>query len=354
MKPSGSLIFMPFSTVYAVVTRARLAAYQHGLFRVSHPGVPIISVGNITTGGTGKTPLVEWVCRTIASSDSRERKKICVLTRGYGRANPEAQVVVSNGTAMLANERDAGDEPLLLARNLLGVAAVIANRDRLAAAEWAVGSLKTDAFVLDDGFQHLRIARDLNIVTLDATNPWGGGETLPYGRLREPIGGLARADCIVITRTDQVAEWHSVKRSIQQIAPEVPVFSSRMLTTGFRDLGGGSVGRSEILSEPLGAFCGIGNPKSFFRHLEAEGCRLVVKHGFPDHHRYERFDVDRLIEEARNSGANALITTAKDAIKLQPFELPIPCYVLDIKIAIDDEQQLIDMIRSVIRKQSSQ
>jgi tetraacyldisaccharide 4'-kinase len=346
---SASLIFMPFSTVYAVVTRARLAAYQHGLFRVSHPGVPVVSVGNITTGGTGKTPLVEWVCRKIASDESDERKKVCVLTRGYGRSNPEAQVVVSNGTEILANERDAGDEPILLARNLLGVAAVVANRDRLAAAEWALGSLKTDAFVLDDGFQHLRLARDLNIVTLDATNPWGGGETLPYGRLREPISGLARADCIVITRTDQVPEWHSVKRTIQQIAPGVPVFSSRMLTAGFRDLGGGSVDRSEILSQPLEAFCGVGNPKSFFRHLEAEGCRLIFRRSFPDHHAYQRLDVDRIIEEAKNSGVNALITTAKDAIKLQMFDLPIPCYVLEIQIAIDEDQRLVDMIRNAVR-----
>lgn len=346
---SASLIFMPFSTVYSVVTRARLAAYQHGLFRVSHPGVPVISVGNITTGGTGKTPLVEWVCRTIASGGSHERKNVCVLTRGYGRTNPETQVVVSNGTEILANELDAGDEPLLLAHNLLGVAAVVANRDRLAAAEWAIGSLKTEAFVLDDGFQHLRIGRDLNIVTLDATNPWGGGETLPYGRLREPISGLGRADCIVITRTEQVNEWDSVKRTIQQVAPHAAVFSSRMLTKGFRDLGGGSVDKGEVLSQPLGAFCGVGNPNSYFRHLEAEGCRLVFKRSFPDHHAYQRSDVDRLIAEAKDIGANALITTAKDAIKLQQFDLPIPCYVLDIQIAIDEEHRLVDMVRNAVR-----
>ncbi|MDQ5846188.1 MAG: tetraacyldisaccharide 4'-kinase [Acidobacteriota bacterium] len=346
---STSLIFMPFSTAYSVVTRARLAAYQHGLFRITHPGVPVISVGNITTGGTGKTPLVEWVCRTIATGDSHERKKVCVLTRGDGRANPEAQVVVSSGTEILANERDAGDEPLLLARNLLGVAAVVANRDRLAAAEWAVGSLKTDAFVLDDGFQHLRIARDLNIVTVDATNPWGGGDTLPYGRLREPIAGLARADCIVVTRTDQVEEWQSVKRTIQQIAPDVPVFSSRMVTAGFRGLDGRIVDRGDILSQPLAAFCGVGNPKSFFSHLEAEGCRLVSRKSFPDHHAYGQSDIDRLVAEAQNSGASALITTAKDAIKLQLFDLPIPCYVLEVQIAIDEEHRLVEMIRNVIR-----
>lgn len=349
MKSSASLIFMPFSTVYAVVTRARLAAYRHGLFKVSHPGVPVISVGNITTGGTGKTPLVEWVCRTLATGDSQRGKNVCVLTRGYGRANPEAQVVVSNGTEILAHEKEAGDEPLLLARNLLGVAAVIANRDRVAAAEWAIGSLKTEVFVLDDGFQHLRIARDLNIVTVDATNPWGGGDTLPYGRLREPISGLARANCVVITRTDQVQEWQSVKRTVQKIAGDVPIFSSRMLTAGFRDVRGASVDRDEFVSQPLVAFCGVGNPKSFFRHLEAEGFQLVFTRSFPDHHAYERSDVSRLIEEAKKNGARALITTAKDAIKLKALDLQLPCYVLEVKIAMDEEHRLVEIIQKAVR-----
>ena len=138
MNPAASLIMLPAGTIYRAVTRARLAAYQRGLFPVSKLAVPVISVGNITTGGTGKTPLVEWVCRTISAvsrEESHEGKKVCVLTRGYGRTNPKAQVVVSNGSELRANELEGGDEPFLLATNLLGMAAVISNPNRVAAGE---------------------------------------------------------------------------------------------------------------------------------------------------------------------------------------------------------------------------
>ncbi|HVQ40101.1 MAG TPA: tetraacyldisaccharide 4'-kinase, partial [Pyrinomonadaceae bacterium] len=233
MNPAASLILMPLSGIYGAVTRARLAAYQRGLFPVSKLKAPVISVGNLTTGGTGKTPLVEWVCRTVVAIAREElgaAKKVCVLTRGYGRANPETQVVVSNGSELLAGELEGGDEPFQLATNLRGIAAVISNRDRLAAGEWAIENLHSDVFVLDDGYQHLRLFRDLDIVAIDATNPWGGGGLLPHGRLRESVGGLSRADCVVITRAEQVEQIASVTDGIRGIADETPVLSSRMLT----------------------------------------------------------------------------------------------------------------------------
>ena len=194
MKPS-SVVMMPFSTVYGAVTRLRLAAYRSGLFSTTKLNAPVISVGNITTGGTGKTPLVEWVCRKIfeiggeadEGKDSK-RPNVCVLTRGYGRVNPETQVVVSDGVRILADEREAGDEPLLLAKNLLGIAAVVCNRDRVAAGEWAIQNLGADVLVLDDGFQHLRIARDLDIVTIDVTNPWAGGGFVARRSLARTVG----------------------------------------------------------------------------------------------------------------------------------------------------------------------
>src|SRR5207244_13507260 len=158
----------------------------------------------------------------------RGGKRMCVLTRGYGRANPSTQVVVSDGAELLASEQEAGDEPFLLARNLLGIAAVVSNPNRAAAGEWAIENLRSEVFVLDDAFQHLRLARDLDIVTIDATNPWGGGHLLPYGRLREPRSGLARADCIVITRTDQANDVESLKREIENLIHNRRIFTSRM------------------------------------------------------------------------------------------------------------------------------
>ena len=302
MNPASSLLLLPLSTVYDVVTRARRAAYRRGLFSTSKLGAPVVSVGNITTGGTGKTPLVEWICRAIAdgtaAGSGSQGKKVCVLTRGYGRSDPNTQVVVSNATEILVGEREAGDEPFLLAENLLGIAAVICNPDRVAAGNWAIENLKADVFVLDDGFQHLRLARDLNIVTVDATNPWGGGRLLPYGRLREPTTGLSRADCVVITRAEQVEDVDSIEKALRQLVGEVPIFSSRMVTSEIREIAGKKPETATSLTEPVGAFCGVGNPESFFEHLRRAGHQLAFTRTFADHHNYIQSELDALVEEA--------------------------------------------------------
>ena len=344
MNPLASLILPPLSAIYSVVTRARISGYRRGWFSVSKLSAPVISVGNITTGGTGKTPLVEWVCVAVARETG---KKACVLTRGYGRANPQSQVVVSDGNKLLASEREAGDEPYLLARNLIGIAAVVSNPDRLAAGEWAIKNLGSEVFVLDDGFQHLRLARDLDIVTIDATNPWGGGALLPYGRLREPRVGLSRADCIVVTRTEQVGDTVSLNEGVQQFAGAIPVFSSRMMTSGIRGLNGESVDNESLRAQSVAAFCGVGNPESFFNQKRQEGYTPVFTRAFADHHNYSRADLNRLIKEAKDHGARGLMTTAKDALKLASLELELPCYVLEIKISIDDEVRLMKMIQAV-------
>jgi tetraacyldisaccharide 4'-kinase len=328
----------------------RLAAYRRGWFSVSKLDATVISVGNLTTGGTGKTPLVEWVCRAITSGDAaeglREGKRVCVLTRGYGRDNPKTQVVVSNGVELLAGEQEAGDEPFLLAKNLLGIAAVVANPDRVAAGEWAVKNLNAECFVLDDGFQHLRLARDLDIVTIDATNPWGGGSLLPSGQLREPRAGLSRADCVVITRAEQVEDLPSIRAAVEQLVGAVPVFSSRMVTSGIRKLDGESADTESLQSQTPGAFCGVGNPESFFNHLRGEGFAPAFTRVFPDHHNYNQSELDALVKEAKSCGAEGLITTAKDAIKLSALNLGFPCYFLEIQILIDEEDRLVKIIRN--------
>jgi tetraacyldisaccharide 4'-kinase len=358
MNPVTAMIYMPLSTVYRVVTQARAAAYRNGLFVTSKLAAPVISIGNLTTGGTGKTPLVEWVCRVVAEKGvgknadegTSETKRVCVLSRGYGRANPNMQVVVSNGAELLATEREAGDEPFLLAKSLLGIAAVISNSDRVAAGQWAIENLNAEVFVLDDGFQHLRLARDLNIVTIDATNPWGGGSLLPNGRLREPVEALSRADCIVITRTEQAEDLASLRKAIQQLLGDAPVFSSRMVTSGIKRLDGEAVDAA-LISQPLAAFCGVGNPGSFFNHLRREGLQLVFTRAFADHHSFNQSELDAVIREAKSRGAQSLITTAKDAIKLESLNCGIPCYVLEIQISIDEDSGLVELIRNAISLQ---
>jgi len=345
MNPPSWLIMMPLGVLYRAVTRARLAAYRSGIFSVSKLPAPVISVGNITTGGTGKTPMVEWVCRVLANQINPKEVKVCVLTRGYGRANPQAHVLVSDGTQVLVEERQAGDEPLLLAKNLLGVAAVIANADRIAAGQWAIEKLGAQAFVLDDGFQHLRTGRDLDIVTIDATNPWGDGGLLPHGRLREEVTGLSRADCIVITRAEQVESLDYLKQSLQKLT-SAAIFTSRMVTRRLRTIEGDIADKNALSTESIGAFCGIGNPASFFTHLQMEDWRLVFTEVFTDHHLYKQMELDALIEKAKVAGATALVTTAKDAVKLASLNIASPCYVLEIEISVDQSDQLIELIRN--------
>jgi len=339
---TATLVLPPLSGLYSLATRLRLAAYRRKLFSVTKLDVPVISVGNITTGGTGKTPLVEWACRVLAG----EGRRVCVLSRGYGRENPDEQVVVSDGRQILHDVSATGDEPLLLATKLLGIAAVVCNAKRSEAAKWAIDNLRSDVFVLDDGFQHLQLARDLNIVTIDAANPWGGG-MLPYGHLREPLSGLSRADCILFTRTETETDLTEPVAAIREFAPTVPIFKSRMVTSGLRLLNQRNA-HAELPSGPIAAFCGIGNPEAFFTQLRRAGYDLVWKRSFRDHYDYRQTDIDQIAIESANRGAKALVTTAKDAVKLSSLKFDLPCYVLEIKIAIENEQEFIDLLRGVL------
>lgn len=335
-----SLILPPLSALYSAVTRTRLSLYQRGTFRTTKLDRPVISIGNMTVGGTGKTPLVELVSKIIAGSG----KKVCILTRGYGRQHPERQVIVSDGQAILTTPAEAGDEPYLLATNLLGLAAVICSADRISAGRDAIDVFGTECFVLDDGFQHLRLARDLNIVTIDATNPWGGGplllhagggQLLPNGRLREPLSGLTRADCVVLTRCDQANDLDPLRQQIRALIGENPLFESTMKPR-----------RAPHPSGPVAAFCAVGNPNSFFAQLRNSGYELVAEKAFRDHHAYTQKDIDDLTNAARRAGAKTLITTAKDAVKLRALHFSLPYSVLEIEIAIKD----VELFKNLILK----
>ena len=333
-----SFVLPPLSILYDAVTRTRLSLYRRGTFHTTKLDRPVISIGNITTGGTGKTPLVEWVARTIAAHG----KKVCILTRGYGRKDPHLQVIVSDGYGVLASPAEAGDEPFLLATKLTGQAAVISSADRIAAAQEAIKDFGTECFVLDDGFQHLRLARDLNIVTIDATNPWGGGSLLPYGRLREKPEGLSRADCVVITRCDQVGSVDALRQEILRLAGERPIFRSQMRPVRVSSL----KNSAETLAAParVAAFCAVGNPASFFENVRRVGYELAVQKSFPDHHVYAQAEIDAIVKEARETGATALVTTAKDAVKLRTLSFAMPCYVIEIEIEIENVEEFTRLI----------
>ncbi len=346
MKALEPIVLPPLSALYGVITRARLALYGRGTFRVSELEVPVISVGNITTGGTGKTPLVEWLARRLVG----EGRKVCILTRGYGRTNSGRRVIVSDAQKVLATPDEAGDEAFLLASKLKSLVAVISDADRIAAGKWAISQFGVDTLLLDDAFQHLRVHRDLNIITVDATNPWGGGHLLPFGSLREPLSGLERADCILLTRTEQIDTTDGIVTRLSKLSRGRPVFLSQMQTRGFSSVVNLDVLDSTTSPEnPIAAFCGIGNPKAFFHQLQSEGCQLALTRAFPDHHSYNQAELRSLVQEAKKAGARGLVTTAKDAVKLSSFDFEIPCYVLEIEIAIDDEERLMEIIRQSVR-----
>jgi tetraacyldisaccharide 4'-kinase len=284
-----------------------------------------------------------------------------VLTRGYGREDEARRVVVSDGERVLASVREGGDEPLLLAESLAGVASVVCDRDRVGAALWALEHLGAQAFVLDDGFQHMRIARDLDIVTLDATAPWGGGHMLPRGLLREPAYALARADCVVITRSDLAPDIESLRAEVARLTG-ARVVASRVRTRGLRRIDDADATRdaahqeenartsveSLIEAGPVAAFCAVGNPRAFFEQLRRGGFDLRHTRSFPDHHAYARDEVETFAREAAGRGAVALLTTAKDAVKLRAQAFPLPCYVVEIELEFEDEDLLRRLVKDVL------
>lgn len=346
-----SFALAPLSLVFGALARARTRLYRSGVLKTERVGAPVISVGNLTVGGTGKTPLVEWVSRAVAL----EGLRACVLTRGYGREDESRRVVVSDGESVLASVREGGDEPVLLAESLAGVASVVCDRDRVGAASWAREHLGAQAFVLDDGFQHMRIGRDLDLVTLDATAPWGGGHLLPWGRLREPVSALARADCVVITRSDLSPNLARLRAQVERLTG-AHVAASRVRTRGLRRIGDAAqeesarVGvESLAASGPVAAFCAVGNPHAFFEQLRKKGFDLRHTRAFPDHHNYARSEVEAFTREAERAGALALLTTAKDAVKLRSQTFPLPCYVVEIELEFDDEDSLRRLVKDAIR-----
>jgi len=354
MNRAATVALAPLSSIYGVAMKARHALYERGLLRVHEVGAPVISVGNITVGGTGKTPLVQWIARELA----RNKRRVCILTRGYGRQSSGNQVVVSNGSEILSDVERAGDEAFLLAESLQDRAAVICEADRISTARWAIDNLKSDVFILDDGFQNLRIARSLNIVTIDATNPWGNRRLLPAGILREPLAELARADCVIITRADDPSRAEELQREIERLSKGRRVFRSRMRILRLRPLRAKSDddttldGGEEVRSSSVAAFCGIGNPKSFFAQLHRDGYKLCHTQTFRDHHVYTQTDIDRVVRDSISHGAQILLTTAKDEVKLRSLRLDLPCYAADIAIEIDEKEKLKALIEEAIQKTS--
>lgn len=314
----------------------RNTLYDRGVFEINDLGARVISVGNITTGGTGKTPLVAYIASYLAD----QGEKVCVLTRGYGRENAQQRVLVSDGERVLVDARNGGDEPVELAHKLLGKAVVIADADRVSAGEWAVRRFGTTTFVLDDGFQHRKVKRDLDIVCIDATNPCGGGKVLPAGRLREPLDHLARADCVVITRSDLVDDLPDLRSRLARWNSHAAIFEAKNVISAIAQIGEfhAKTQSKKTIEGASFAFCGLANPDNFFGLLRREKFDVASSKAFADHFVYTQRDIDDICTKAKANGAQSLVTTAKDAVKISNLTFEIPCFVVEIEMTVDDKK----------------
>jgi tetraacyldisaccharide 4'-kinase len=309
---------------YSALMRLRRWAYNRGMLPRAGAAVPVICVGNITTGGTGKTPMVDWVVRRLKEAG----RNPAVLTRGYKAVDGKS------------------DEAELLKRRS-GVEVVV-NPDRIAGARAAAAG-GADVLVMDDGFQHMRLRRDMDIVLIDAMNPFGFGCCLPLGRLREPLSALRDAHAIVITRSDAVIPEfvEALEEQLTRRAPQASIHLGVHKPTGLIDHDGKELPLDDIAGRKVLIFAGIGNPQAFIttvRNLGAEPVDFCI---FSDHQEYGPAVIQRICDRADASGAEILVTTEKDYVKLAEFEFdtPIRQVVVEMDIA-RGRRELIDKIRN--------
>jgi tetraacyldisaccharide 4'-kinase len=308
------------SAVYERIVRGRERLHRRGVLHARSVPAVVISIGNLTVGGTGKTPAVEQAARTLLDLGARP----VVVSRGYGRATRGVQVVSDRGAIRL-DPRAAGDEPFLLARRLPGVPVVV-GANRYEAASYAVARFGATCVLLDDGFQHRSLRKDVEIVLAHARRPWGNARLLPAGPLREPLSALARADLIVATGADALDGAPEVEATAARHAPGVPV--------AFAAHDGETRSAVDLKGRRLLAFAGIATPDRFQRTLGALGVEVAGFHAFPDHHWYRARDVSALDAAARAAGAEGLVTTEKDAVRLDRLSPALPLHVVGVSFRL--------------------
>ena len=327
VSPLVRMLLWPLSLLYGAIVRLRVWLYAKGLLKQKRLKAPVVSVGNLTVGGTGKTPMVIWLAERFLA----EGKRVAILSRGYRGTN------------------GASDEIELMKFRLQGRAAFGVGKDRFTEGQRIESQQPVDVFLLDDGFQHLQLARDLDILLMDASRGLAGELLLPAGRLREPLSAMSRANILVFTRTENMPGTVDAIQKLNQY----PVFAAATQLVGFRRLGGEITlfSSSEIGAGPFFAFCGLGNPDAFFRDLRNWGVAVCAQISFPDHHRYTEEDVLQIQLEAKRAGANAFVTTEKDEQNLSGirFEHP-PVYVSVIDLVVSPESDFKNALAQTLRQ----
>ncbi|MDD5556495.1 MAG: tetraacyldisaccharide 4'-kinase [bacterium] len=346
-----SALLLPASLLYRLGVASRHAAYRAGLVRRRRLPRPVVSVGNLVAGGTGKTPAVRLLAAGLLARGIRP----AVLSRGYGAPRRGAPpLVVSDGTRPLLGAGEAGDEPVMLARALPGVP-VIVDPDRARGGEAAM-RFDPGVFILDDGFQHLRLARDADILLLDCRLPFGNGRLLPAGLLREPPSALRRADIIVLTRCESPPDPSLLSR-IGRENPRARLFTARHEPARLVELTSGAArGLASLAGARVAAFAGTGRPDDFFETLRSCGAAVVAAHAFPDHHPYLPAEIAAIAAGASSAGASAIVTTEKDAARLPAApRLPVPLLALGVEMRIcGGGDDLLDCLLGLIGRGEAQ
>ncbi len=323
------IVFLFLSILYAGAITLRGWLVTLKLIPATKIPVPVISVGNVTVGGTGKTPLVIYLAKKLAARG----KKIGILARGYGKIDETSD-----------DEALTGSTPEL--KNVIRST----GPDRSATGRKLLADHQVKSIILDDGFQHRRIKRDLDLVTIDCLNPFGHGRLLPAGALREPLSSLYRADCFILTRTDLVD-----KENLRKIEERLKKFNKPILKSIHQPVKlipvnhHNGLALTDLPTRKSHAFCGIGNPNGFRKTLEKLKSNPVGMTVFPDHHLYQTSDLDRLNTSARENGAELLITTEKDARRLKKLDQGLPVYALQIELVIvEGENILTELLKNYI------
>ena len=328
------------SLVFSAVVSLRYFLYGIGLLRRYPLGIQVISIGNVTAGGTGKTPVTEIFARTLAA----EGRKVAILSRGYRRKEAplwqrlftqvvEPPLVVSDGKHVLLDSEKGGDEPYMLASNLPGVAVVV-DRNRVKAGRYAIKRLGCDTIILDDGFQYQKLKHSIEVVLVDSTNPFGNGHMLPRGILREPARHLKRADIIFLTKCR--GDVTAVREEIRKYNTTAEIVECNHTPQVLKDVWSREeYPLSWLNGKTTCTLSGIASPKGFENSLRHLGAKVVWCERYADHHRYDSSEILYALNRTADMGADALVTTEKDAVRFPRFETtPVRCLYLRIAIEI--------------------
>ena len=335
------------AAAYRAALTARAAFYRIGLLSTRRLPVPVISVGNVTVGGSGKTPLAEVVVLALRGMGARP----AIVSRGYGRRTRGVRIVADGGGLRLG-ARDGGDEPVLLAERLPGVPIVV-GESRYEAGAVAVGTCFADALVLDDGFQHRTLYKDLEIVAVSGSDPWGNGRLFPRGSLREPLSALKRAGLVVVTNPPSAAAMGDIARTLRLRASAATLLSGAYRPTSLRRGDHVPAEAPEALrGRKVLMLAGLAAPGGFVATAEGLGAEVAGLAEFPDHHWYTAGDLDRVATRVSETGAEAVLTTEKDWVRLREMPLgAVPFWVLSVRLDLGaDSVALAQVLGETLRR----